>query len=143
MKSIVEANQNPNYINQSYNLQIPSLYRLAERNFLEETDGKKMRAFLEKIIKDNKHLEYENSLLKEIIQEKEEIINAQKQKLINYDFIVKTCIKNTIMESQKFFASTGNQNGVNLIDEILKLNEDNTNNINDYSDESAGTNNGL
>ena len=47
------------------------------------------------------------------------------------------------MESQKFFASTGNQNGVNLIDEILKLNEDNTNNINDYSDESVGTNNGL
>ena len=143
MKKNVEANQNPNYFNQSYDIQIPSLYRLAERNFLEETDGKKMRAFLEKIIKDNKHLEYENSLLKEIIQEKEEIINAQKQKLINYDFIVKTCIKNTIMESQKFFASTGNQNGVNLIDEILKLNEDNTNNINDYSDESAGTNNGL
>ena len=67
MKKNVEANQNPNYFNQSYDIQIPSLYRLAERNFLEETDGKKMRAFLEKIIKDNKHLEYENSLLKEII----------------------------------------------------------------------------
>ncbi len=124
-------------------MQIPSLYKLAEKNFLEETDGKKMRAFLEKIIKDNKHLEYENSLLKETIQEKEEIINAQKQKLINYDFIVKTCIKSTIMESQKFYARTGNQNGVNLIDEILKLNEGNTNNINDDSDESSGTNNGL
>ena len=46
MKSIVEANQNPNYINQSYNLQIPSLYRLAERNLAEETERKKIETFL-------------------------------------------------------------------------------------------------
>ena len=51
MKKNFEAKKNPNYMNQSDDIQITCLYRLAERNFAEETDRKKMRAFLEKIIK--------------------------------------------------------------------------------------------
>ena len=141
MKKNLEAKKNPNYMNQSDDIQITCLYRLAERNFAEETDRKKMRAFLEKIIKKNKQLESENSLLKEKIKEQNEVINAQKKKLINCDFIVKNFIKKTIMESQEFFARTRNQNGVNKIEEILKFNENNVNNNNYYSDENAGTNN--
>ena len=45
------------------------------------------------------------------------------------------------MESQEFFARTRNQNGVNKIEEILLFNENNVNNNDNYSDESAGTNN--
>ena len=82
MKKNLEAKKNPNYMNQSDDIQITCLYRLAERNFAEETDRKKMRAFLEKIIKKNKQLESENSLLKEKIKEQNEVINAQKKKLV-------------------------------------------------------------
>ena len=143
MKKNLEAKKNPNYMNQSDDIQITCLYRLAERNFAEETDRKKMRAFLEKIIKKNKQLESENNLLKEKIKEQNEVINAQKKKLINCDFIVKTFIKKTIKESQEFFARTGNQNGVNRIEEILIFNENNVNNNDNYSDESEGTNNSI
>ena len=45
------------------------------------------------------------------------------------------------MESQEFFARTGNQNGDNRIEEILISNENNINNNDNYSDESEGTNN--
>ena len=141
MNNNIEANQNPNSIIQSDNIQIQSLNRLAERNIAEEIERKKIGTILEKIIKRNKQLEDENSLLKEKIKEQDEIIKVQKQKLINCDFIVKTCIKKTIMESQEFFARTGNQNGVNRIEEILIFNENNVNNNDNYSDESAGTNN--
>ena len=141
MNNNIEANQNPNSIIQSDNIQIQSLNRLAERNIAEEIERKKIGTILEKIIKRNKQLEDENSLLKEKIKEQDEIIKVQKQKLINCDFIVKTCIKKTIMESQEFFARTRNQNGVNKIEEILKFNENNVNNNNYYSDENAGTNN--
>ena len=141
MNNNIEANQNPNSIIQSDNIQIQSLNRLAERNIAEEIERKKIGTILEKIIKRNKQLEDENSLLKEKIKEQDEIIKVQKQKLINCDFIVKTCIKKTIMESQEFFARTRNQNGVNKIEEILLFNENNVNNNDNYSDESAGTNN--
>ena len=141
MNNNIEANQNPNSIIQSDNIQIQSLNRLAERNIAEEIERKKIGTILEKIIKRNKQLEDENSLLKEKIKEQDEIIKVQKQKLINCDFIVKTCIKKTIMESQEFFARTRNQNGVNKIEEILMFNENNVNNNNYYSDENAGTNN--
>ena len=96
---------------------------------------------MEKIIKKNKQLEEENSILKEKIQEQNEVINVQKQKLSNCDFIVKTCIKKTIMESLAFYKRIGNQNGVNIIEEILKLNENNVNN--NYCDESEGENNAI
>ena len=142
MKSIVEANKNPNYINKSYNLQIPSLYRLAERNLAEETERKKIETFLLKTMKKNKELEEENSALKEKIQEQNEIINAQKKKLVTYDFIVKECTRKIIMESKEFYASIGNQNGVNIVEEILILNENNAND-NNYSIENAGANNGT
>ena len=102
MKKNFEGKKNPNYMNQSDDIQITCLYRLAERNFAEETDRKKMRAFLEKIIKKNKQLESENSLLKEKIKEQDEIIKVQKQKLINCDFIVKTCIKKNYGKSRIF-----------------------------------------
>ena len=141
MNNNIEANQNPNSIIQRDNIQIQSLNRLAERNIAEEIERKKIGTILEKIIKRNKQLEDENSLLKEKIKEQDEIIKVQKQKLINCDFIVKTCIKKTIMESQEFFARTRNQNGVNKIEEILLFNENNVNNNDNYSDESAGTNN--
>ena len=142
MKSIVEAYQNPNYINQSYNLQIPSLYRLAERNLAEETERKKIETFLLKTMKKNKELEQENSALKEKIQEQNEIINAQKKKLVTYDFIVKECTRKIIMESKEFYASIGNQNGVNIVEEILIFNENNAND-NNYSIENAEANNGT
>ena len=141
MNNNIEENQNPNSIIQRDNIQIQSLNRLAERNIAEEIERKKIGTILEKIIKRNKQLEDENSLLKEKIKEQDEIIKVQKQKLINCDFIVKTCIKKTIMESQEFFARTRNQNGVNKIEEILLFNENNVNNNDNYSDESAGTNN--
>ena len=89
-------------MNQSDDIQITYLYRLAERNFAEETDRKKMREFLEKIIKKNKQLESENSLLKEKIKEQNEVINAQKKKLINCDFIVKTFIKKLLRKVKNF-----------------------------------------
>ena len=142
MKSIVEAYQNPNYINQSYNLQIPSLYRLAERNLAEETERKKIETFLLKTMKKNKELEEENSALKEKIQEQNEIINAQKKKLVTYHFIVKECTRKIIMESKEFYASIGNQNGVNIVEEILIFNENNVND-NNYSIENARANNGT
>ena len=142
MKSIVEANKNPNYINKSYNLQIPSLYRLAERNLAEETERKKIETFLLKTMKKNKELEEENSALKEKIQEQNEIINAQKKKLVTYDFIVKECTRKIIMESKEFYASIGNQNGVNIVEEILILNENNAND-NNYTIENAEANNGT
>ena len=142
MKSIVEANQNQNYINQSYNLQIPNLYRLAERNLAEETERKKIETFLLKTMKKNKELEEENSSLKEKIQEQNEIINAQKKKLVTYDFIVKECTRKIIMESKEFYASIGNKNGVNNVEEILILNENNAND-NNYSIENAEANNGT
>ena len=56
---------------------------------------------------------------------------------------MKTFIKKTIKESQEFFARTGNQNGVNRIEEILIFNENNVNNNENYSDESEGTNNSI
>ena len=142
MKNIVEANKNPNYINQSYTLQIPSLYRLAERNLAEETERKKIETFLLKTMKKNKELEEENSALKEKIQEQNEIINAQKKKLVTYDFIVKECTRKIIMESKEFYASIGNQNGVNIVEEILILNENNAND-NNYSIENEEANNGT
>ena len=141
MNNNIEANQNPNSIIQSDNIQIQSLNRLAERNIAEEIERKKIGTILEKIIKRNKQLEDENSLLKEKIKEQDEIIKVQKQKLINCDFIVKTCIKKTIMESLAFYKRIGNQNGVNIIEEILKLNENNVNN--NYCDESEGENNAI
>ena len=102
MKKNFEVKKNPNYMNQSDDIQITCLYRLAERNFTEETDRKKMRSFLEKIIKKNKQLESENSLLKEKIKEQNEVINAQKKKLINCDFIVKTFIKKLLRKVKNF-----------------------------------------
>ena len=45
------------------------------------------------------------------------------------------------MESKEFYASIGNQNGVNIVEEILKLNENNVDD-NNYSIENAGANNG-
>ena len=78
--------------------------------------------------KKNKQLKEEKSILKEKILEQKEVINALKQKLINCDFIIKTCLKKTIMESKEFYNRTGNQNGINRIEEILKLNENNVNN---------------
>ena len=141
MNNNIDINQNPNSINQSSDIKIPSLSGLAETNLAEETERKKIGAFLEKIIKKNKQLEEENSILKEKIQEQNEVINVQKQKLSNCDFIVKTCIKKTIMESLAFYKRIGNQNGVNIIEEILKLNENNVNN--NYSDESEGENNAI
>ena len=139
--NLIQIRKNPNSINQSSDIKIPSLSGLAETNLAEETERKKIGAFLEKIIKKNKQLEEENSILKEKIQEQNEVINVQKQKLSNCDFIVKTCIKKTIMESLAFYKRIGNQNGVNIIEEILKLNENNVNN--NYSDESEGENNAI
>ena len=46
------------------------------------------------------------------------------------------------MESKEFYASIGNQNGVNIVEEILILNENNAND-NNYSFENAGANNGT
>ena len=47
------------------------------------------------------------------------------------------------MESKEFYASIGNQNGVNIVEEILIFNENNVNNNDNYSDESEGANNSI
>ena len=95
-KNNIEVNKSPNALNQSNDFQIPSLYKITERNLREETERKKMEALLSKLLKKLEKLGEEKLILKNELYEKnrkieelEEEVKAKDKKLVTCQFIKK------------------------------------------------------
>ena len=111
-KNNIEVNKSPNALNQSNDFQIPSLYKITERNLREETERKKMEALLSKLLKKLEKLGEEKLILKNELYEKnrkieelEEEVKAKDKKLVTCQFIIKTYNELNFIK-KKFFYCT-------------------------------------